>query len=310
MWNAHRMTDPWDGVAWCDLVHAYGSAANLPGHFTAWLGGTPRQKLDSGDYLSHANFAFGLWPATAPTAAVLAGLLDSRDLNDEEVCVSLRFIDAVAHLADLGDRAEAVREQCEQHADDIRTWTAAYAANDFAAQEVMRSEAPELMRLVHEASQLACFDVFPKLAATVVKFLDDERIVQRGWIAATLAALARHPSLAEQRPEFAAHVEHLAHAQRDERELATLLLALGDLGGEPRAWLTHPHLGVKTSAALAQSMAGDSTAARLRENLLQAPGDYFASFSPGVGPAQFMAPPYDTNFGEKLLQRARACSVA
>lgn len=304
------MTDPWDGIAWSSLVHFFGSAADLPEHFTAWLGGSVRERLDSGVYLRHANFSLGPWPATAPTAAVLADLLDGRGLDEEEIYVPLLFIDTIAHICDLGNRAESIRKRSELHADDITTWTADYTARDDAARKAMRSDAPELMSLVQEASQLACFDMIPRLITTVTPYLDDERVVRRSWLAATLAALARHPSVADQRPALAARVEHLAHAQTDDHGLATLLLALGDLEGDPRAWLAHPHLGVRYSAALARSLAGDAIATSLREELVRSPEAYFASFAPDVvPPAQFVAPPYSMDLAGRLLERARACSA-
>lgn len=129
------MTDPWDGVAWSRLVHFFGSAADLPEHFTAWLGGSVRERLDSGVYLRHADFTLGLWPATAPTAAVLADLLDGRGLDEEEIYVPLLFIDTIAHIRDLGNHAEPIRKRCELHADDITTWTAAYIARDVGRKE-------------------------------------------------------------------------------------------------------------------------------------------------------------------------------
>ncbi|SEM14729.1 hypothetical protein SAMN05414137_119116 [Streptacidiphilus jiangxiensis] len=304
------MSEPWDVVSWSGCVHAHGSAENIPAHIAAWRDGGPRQRLDSGDYLREANFAFGIWPATAPTATALAVLLESGGLDEEQAQLPLLFIDRIAHLCDLGSEAEALRERCGQHAGDIAAWVTAYGAGDQDVRESMRSDESEALRLVHESSRLACFDVIPRLVTAVLPHLDDERIRRRGWLAATLAALARHPLVEVHRPLLSERVEKMAQAQTDPHELATALLALGDLGGTPRAWLEHPHIGVRWSAALATSLAADGVAKRLREELVRSPSAYFASFGPGMAaPGQFMAPPYGRGFGEMLLERARACST-
>ena len=294
------MTDPWDGVAWTRYVHAFGPATNIPHHLTEWLGSNPRKRLDSGTYLRNANFAFGVWPATAPTASVLAELLDGGGLDEDEIYLPLLFIDRIAHLCDLGTEAETIRGRCEQRSNEAATWTTAYAASDHAGREAMRADEPELMRLVHEAAQLACFTLIPRFVATVLPFLDDERIVRRGWIAATIAALARHPLMSGQRTVLAARVEQAAQAEMDVRELATLLIAFGDLGGVPRAWLDHPHVGVRGSAAMAETLVGDVTATNVLTELSREPGVYFASFGDVAPPAQFMVPPH----GRDLLSEA------
>lgn len=301
------MAEAWDGVEWSGLVHAFGSAANMPGHFAAWLGGSARERLDSGDYLRRASFAFGIWPATAAVAGVLADLLDGGGLGEEEADIALVVIDRVAQLCDLGVEADAVRAQCEGRAGEIGAWTAAYAAADDAGREAMRvSGGSEMPGLVHSAARLGCFDLIPRLATSVLSVLEDERIGRLGWVAATLAALGRHPLLTDQRAAYAARVGVVAHGQTDDRELAAALLAFGDLGGCPDAWLDHPHPGVRWSAALAKSLADDAAAKRLREELVRSPGDYFASFGAGVlPPAQFVAAPYGSDYGEMLLERAR-----
>ena len=92
-----------------------------------------------------------------------------------------------------------------------------------------------------------------------------------GVLAATVAALARHPDVADRRPALAALIERTAETERDDRELATMLIALGDLGGSPQAWLDHGHFGVRASAAPVAALSGNAGVRRLRAETARSP---------------------------------------
>lgn len=71
--------------------------------------------------------------------------------------------------------------------------------------------------------------------------------------------------------------------------MATYLIALGGLGGDTRPWLDSPHLGIRASAAMAEDLAGDGTAAMILRALSEEPGAYLASFDKDFAPpTQFM----------------------
>lgn len=55
----------------------------------------------------------------------------------------------------------------------------------------------------------------------------------------------------------------MARAADSSYDLATILIAIGHLGGDTRPWLTDPHAGVRSCAALAPDLADDATASQV-----------------------------------------------
>ncbi|MFI0965932.1 hypothetical protein ACH4S8_31735 [Streptomyces sp. NPDC021080] len=75
-------------------------------------------------------------------------------------------------------------------------------------------------------------------------------------------------------------------------EVATILMAIGHLGGDTRPWLTDPHPGVRVCAALAPGLAGDGRADRIRRELARLPRAFTESFGDVAPPLQFQFKPY------------------
>jgi hypothetical protein len=283
------MPEPWDDVEWSQLIHASGSAADVPERFEHWVGSNARKKLDAEDYLRNVAFGYGCWPASAPIVATFVGLLDDPRLEDFDVHTQLLFVDRVAHGCDMTRDTESTRAALAARADEIQSWSAAYATAEYGELERMRQDSTGIHDLVRAQSELACLELVPRLAETVLSVIDDPRIRWQGWLAATLATLSRHPLVADQRRVFATRVEQKTRAATRDAEVATYLIALGDLGGDTRPWLNSPHLGIRASAAMAEDLTGDDTAGAILRALSEEPDAYLASFAKGFAPpAQFM----------------------
>ena len=283
------MPEPWDDVKWSHLIHASGSAADVREQFEHWVGSHARKKLDAENDLRNVAFIDGVWPASAPIVATFVGLLDDPRLEDFDVHTQLLFVDRIAHSCDVTRDTASTRDVLTARSDEIEAWSAAYAAAEYGELAGLREDSTGVHELVHAQSELACLALVPRLVETVVSFLDDPRIVWHGWLAATLAQLSRHPRVADQRPFLATRVATKTHTATRDSEVATYLIALGDLGGDTRPWLDSPHLGIRASAAMAEGLACDGTAARILRALSEEPGVYFASFDKDFAPPeQFM----------------------
>jgi len=284
------MSEPWDDVEWSHLIHASGSAADVPERFGHWVGSDARKKLDAENYLRNVAFGCGMWPASAPIVAAFVGLLDDPRLEDFDVHSQLLFVDRIAQSCDMTRDFASTRAVLAGRVDEIQAaWSDAYAAAEYGELERLREDGTGVHDLVHAQSELACLALVPGLVETVLSFLDDPRIVWHGWLAATLATLSRHPLVVDRRPVLATRVEQMTRAATRDGEVATCLVALGDLGGDTRPWLDSPHRGIRASAAMAESLTGDATAAEILRVLSEEPGGYLASFDKGFAtPAQFM----------------------
>lgn len=283
------MPEPWDDVEWSRLIHASGSAADVPERFDHWVGSDARKKLDAETYLRNVAFGYGVWPASARIVATFVGLLDDPRLEDFDVHTQLLFIDRIVQSCDMTRDTASTRAVLAARADEIQAWSAAYAAVEYGELAGLREDGTGVHDLVRAQSELACLALVPRLVETLLSFFDDPRIVWHGWLAATLAMLSRHPLVADQRPAFATRVEQKARAATRDGEVATYLIALGDLGGDTRPWLNSPHLGIRASAAMAEDLAEDGTAAMILRALSEEPGAYLSSFDKDFAPpAQLM----------------------
>ena len=235
------------------------------------------------------SFGIGVWPATAPIVAAFVDLLDDPRLEGFDVHSQLLYVDRIAHSCDMTRDTASTRAVLAARTDDIQAWSAAYAAAEYGELAGLREDGTGIHDLVRAQSELACLALVPRLVETVLSFFNDPRIAWHGWLAATLAALSRHPLVADQRPAFATRVEQKTRAATRDGEVATYLIALGDLGGDTRPWLNSPHPGIRASGAMAEDLVGDGTAAAILRALSEKPGTYLASFDKDFAPpAQFM----------------------
>ncbi|MGW4604912.1 hypothetical protein ACWENS_16775 [Streptomyces sp. NPDC004532] len=291
------MVDLLDDVGWSRLFHAMGPAHDTPHHLAALLGGDDSALVDGYSHLWSTTLRpeGKVWPATAPTALLVVELLnhllsasDDPSLPD----AMLAYLYAVGVAADLGDRAAEIRARVEDRAQELRAWTDNYLSTDADGRSRTWQDGTGLGELVLDQATLACFDLMPTLLRQTLPHLASERVARRTCAAAAVGALARHPSASAQRPVLLERFASMARASESPYELATLLVAMGHLGGDTRYWLTHPNAGVRGCAALAPGLAGDDTAERVLLRLARSPRAFSQSFGDMAPPLQFQFEPY------------------
>ena len=99
--------------------------------------------------------------------------------------------------------------------------------------------------------------------------------------------------------------EHAEHAY----ERATLVFAIGDLGGTPRRRLDDPNAAVRGCAALAEALADDEAATRVLLEPARSPCAFRESLGDSAPPPQYMVPPYPGHRAEALLRRHGGCGT-
>ncbi|MFE3206206.1 hypothetical protein [Embleya sp. NPDC059237] len=277
-----------DNVDWSGLFHASGPAGDTPGRLAALLGEDAWAFVDGYSHLwSETLRREGkAWPATAPAAMLVAELLDNPLLGPDDPSLPdamLAYLYAIGVAADLGDRAAETRARVEDRTPELRAWTAEYVSADADGRERMWRDGTGLGELVLDQAALACFDVVPELLRRVLPHLASERARRRTCAAAAVGSLARHPAATAQRPGLLGLLTSMARAADSSHDLATIVIAIGHLGGDTRPWLTSAHAGVRTCAALAPDLVGDDAAARVLlepERSSRAFGETFGDLAP------------------------------
>ncbi|MFJ4844478.1 MULTISPECIES: hypothetical protein [unclassified Streptomyces] len=291
------MTVRMDTADWARLFHALGPASDTPRHLEALLGDDPKAFVDGYTHLWSTTIRRDgrVWPATAPTALLVSRFLDDASLWPDDPSMPdavLAYLYKVGVAADLGDKAAEIRARVAGRASDLRDWTAVHLSADADGRARMWEDGAGLGELVLDQAAVACFDVVPEILARVLPHLASGRTRRRTCAAAAVGALARHPSASAVRPAL---VEQLASMARDADspyDVATVLIAIGQLGGDTWGWLGHPHAGVQGCAALAPGLAGDETAAQVLRELARSPQAFTESFGDMAPPLQFQSVPY------------------
>ncbi|WP_019066661.1 hypothetical protein [Streptomyces hokutonensis] len=291
------MDDRTDDVDWSGLFHATGPATDTPRLLAALLGDDARGFVDGYSHLWSATLRREgkAWPATAPTALLVAELLDNPLLGLDDPTLPdamLAYLYEVGVAADLGDRAAEIRAQVTDRAPELRAWTAEYVSTDADGRARMWRDGTGLGELVLDQAALACFDLVPALLRRTLPYLASERDRRRACAAAAVGSLARHPAASAQRPELLNQLTSMARAADSSHDLATMVIAIGQFGGDTRPWLTDPHVGVRVCAALAPNLAGDDAANQVLMELERSPQAFGKSFGDMAPPLQLQSKSY------------------
>ncbi|OPC79569.1 hypothetical protein B4N89_00160 [Embleya scabrispora] len=282
---------------WSGLFHALGPATDTPQHLAALL------RDDAGAFVAGYSHLWSTtlrrqgkaWPATAPTALIVAELLDDLRLGRDDPSMPdamLAYLYAVGTAADLGTtRAAEIRTRVEDRASQMREWTGDYLAADDDTRGRMWQDGTSLGELVLDQAVLACFDLAPSLLQRALPHLSSAHGSRRSCAAAAIGTLARHPSASTQRPALLDQLTSTAGAADSAHHIATILIAIGHLGGDTRPWLTDPNIGVRTCAALAPDLVGDDAADRLLLEAARSPSEFSDSFGDMAPPLQLQVEP-------------------
>ena len=289
--------DPTQDVDWSGLFHASGPATDTSRYLAALLSDDPKAFVDGYSHLWSATLRREgkAWPATAPTALLVAELLDNPLLGPDDPSLAdamLVYLYEVGVAADLGDRAAEIRARVKDRAPELRAWTVEYVSADADGRARMWRDGTGLGELVLDQAALGCFDLVPALLRRTLPYLASERARRRTCAAAAVGALARHPTASAQRPELLNQLTSMARAADSSYDLATMVIAIGDLGGDTRTWLGNPDFSVRVCAALAPDLAGDDAADQVLMELEQSPQAFGMSFCDMAPPPQLQSKSY------------------
>lgn len=223
---------------------------------------------------------------------LVAELLDNPLLGLDDPSLPdamLACLYEVGVAADLGDQATEIRARVQDRAPELRAWTLAYVSADADGRARMWQDSTGLGELVLDQAALACFDVVPVLLRRTLPYLASEHAGRRKCAAAAVGSLARHPAASAQRSELLEQLTSMALAADSSCDLATMVIAIGRLGGDTRPWLTDPHAGVRACAALAPGLAGNDTAEQVLMELEGAPQAFSKSFGDMAPPLQLQS---------------------
>ncbi|WP_418958727.1 HEAT repeat domain-containing protein [Streptomyces tritici] len=229
---------------WSRVFHAYGPATDT-GELLRGPLADARDHLWS-DVLHHGR----IWPATPQALRVVAGRLPEAPL------FGLEFVRAVASAANFGTEAEKWRARVA--AAPTREWTEEYLARDEDGRVGLWDDPTGNLVLVGAA--LECWDGLPELLEPVAEYLDDPdgRVRVQAW--ATLTRLVNHPEAAARTRDLLPRLTRLAAAAESVRERASLVMDLGQLGGDLAPFLADPSPLVRCAAAMSPPLAEDPAA--------------------------------------------------
>lgn len=308
------MTEHLDAVDWASLFHAEGSAADTPERLRAMLNGEDKTDLTAW-FGGHIHLQQVLppkgkaWPATAPAALLVTDLLDDPRLDAALGWTLLSHLRNFALAADLGDGEPAMRSRVRRRAPEIDAWTKACLAADAAGRERLWAEDGGLGGLVLDQARLACFDAVPEVLNRVLPHLSGGDVRNRAAAASAVGVLARHPSATARRPTLMVQLASMAgdtSVAESSHAVATILIALGLLGGDTRPWLADPDPGVRGCAALAPGLAGDVAATEVLVQLSRAPRAFGVSFGDRLPPPQALqVRRFSGLLTDALLERVR-----
>ncbi|MBC6463231.1 hypothetical protein [Actinomadura sp. HBU206391] len=270
------MTVGWDAVAdveWSRLFHAYGMAADTPAHLRALTSDDGDDRRAAIDHLWSAVIHQGTpWSVTPPAALVVAGLLAAPSMSTPAAgsigaamgadppplrATLLSFLAAVAAagLPGLSDDELSASAFPPGREPEIAAALEAILADD-EGEAWESDEIEAIMNRVVVEIRAAAPAIMEAAGACLVD--DDSRV--RVNAAHALSALAALPGMADRRDALTTRMEAAAHlaAHRDER--AALVMAMGELGAAPRAFLSDPDPAVRACAALAPALAGEVAA--------------------------------------------------
>ncbi|WP_432994900.1 hypothetical protein [Dactylosporangium sp. CA-233914] len=243
-----------DAGEYAKLLHAYGRATDTPGHLAALAGGDAAARQAAFSHLWGAIIHQGTpWTATAPVAVVVAGLVGDPRLAAGDRANLLNFLAAVAEAGrsfggDLGQLAPPDGYDVDAALAEVLADPDDEDLAGIYGDEVLGNA-------VYARAIQDCIDVVPTVLAAAIAALGDPQPEVRAAAAHAIGASCPPGRAAEVIEQIDAAA---GRAGVDAR--AALVLAIGDLGGAPRAYLRDPHPGVRACAALAPALAGDPAA--------------------------------------------------
>lgn len=238
---------------WSNLHHAYGRAADTPIHLAALLSSDSSARTAAMQHLwsavIHQDTA---WTVTGEAAKVVAEMLFDERLDNGDPIRS-NLVSFLVSVARASQSSAFGREELEKMA--ARDISSFLESEDEAAMY----EDEEATDTFFTRALLGCIKVVPLLLTTMLRALDDPNPSVRACAAMGAAELMKIEALRRQSNGLELKLKHLAQAaEADER--CALVLAIGDLGGNPKEFMNDPSPAVRMCAALAPTLASDPVA--------------------------------------------------
>lgn len=248
---------------WSRLHHAYGCAADTPGHLLALLQPDLESRNQAMSHLWSAIIHQGTpWTATGPAALVVAGFLSDERI-DCGAPVRANLISFLASVAEAPEHAGLDIEELERMADfDIAPFL------DSEDDEALY-ENEEASNSFYARSILGCIAVAPVLMKVMLEGLANDSPWVRAYASMGAVTLAKTDALRGYSRGIESRLLELAHAAEDTDERSAHVLALGDLGCSPILFLEDKSPAVRMCAALAPSLATSTVAINELLNILE-----------------------------------------
>ncbi|NOK04601.1 hypothetical protein HNV27_23995 [Myxococcus xanthus] len=285
-----------DATDWSRLVHAYGRATDTPEHLRSLLIEDAEARGAAMQHLWSAIIHQGtVFPATAPVALVILGLLDDARLDAGEEPVRAELLLFLTRVVDAFERSGATMEDLESMA-RFDLGPLLDADDDDAIYED-----EDASNALHAQSVLACVRVAPFLTRSLLANLDhaDARVRMHAAMAAT--AHAASPASDVRPGELVERLTEMAMRTVDVAERCSLLLALGELNVSLENLLSDAEPSVRLCAAMAPSLARSEVATRELRTALEQHAAHINDWFP-VKPPQLPMQPRFTVV-QRLLER-------
>lgn len=250
---------------WTKLHHAYGRATDTPDHLRALLGENSEARKEALDHLWTAVIHQGtLYPATGPAARVIAGLLtDARIDHGESIRPNLlAFLAAVPQSLEMTQTDIAALERMA--AFDIEPFLDA----EDIYEEIFENEAA--VNSFQARATLACISVAPTLMDAMLQAASNGDAICRMHASMGAVKFAKIESLRHHAAQLELRLLSLAREASSSDERSTYVLALGELGCAPTAFLNDASPAVRMCAALAPSLSTDERAIKELLTVLEA----------------------------------------
>jgi hypothetical protein len=240
-----------ENTDWSRLYHAYGRATDTPGHLRALLDADALARKKAMSHLWSAIIHQGTpWTATEPAALVVAGLLSDERLDRCEP-IHANLVSFLVSVAEAPEQVCLSTEELERMASfDIEPIL------DSGDEEALYGN-EDAANAFYARSILGCIRVSPVLMSVMLDELTNASPQVRACAATGAVTLAKSESLRGHVKDIASRLLALAQAAQDSDERCAHVLALGDLGIAPLAFLEDRSPAVRMCAALAPCLADD-----------------------------------------------------
>jgi hypothetical protein len=253
-----------ESTDWSGLQHAYGRATDTPDHLRAFVTGNTESREKAMDHLWSAIIHQGTpYTTTGPAALVIAGLLFNERLDSPDESIRADLLSFLVSVARVALATYDSIEELERFASyDIEEYI------DSGDNEKLYED-EDAEKAFYARAILGCIKVTPALMKVMLEGMANMDLCVRTHASMGVAILVQIESLRHRTAEIESRLLALAHSAENTDERSAHVLALGDIGFAPVAFLEDLSPAVQMCAALAPSLAEDPAAIAILLNALE-----------------------------------------